>query len=211
MKQIITIVMMTLAWVGLAQAAGDAEAGKTKSAVCAGCHGMDGNSQIAQYPKLAGQGEKYLVKQLLDMKSGDRVVNEMLGFLPPLNEQDIEDISAYYASLPATLNQAKPELVELGKQIYLGGNKDTGVTACAGCHSPTGAGNDPAGFPKLGGQHADYIMVQLKKFQLGARHEGTPVAEARVNDGETRMMRDIAFRMKDFEIEAVASYISGLH
>ncbi len=211
MKRIAMIAVMTLAFVGFSEAAGDAQAGQAKAAICSACHGADGNSATPAFPKLAGQGEKYMVKQLMDMKEGKRVVNEMLAFLPALTEQDIADISAFYAAQPTTLNQADPDLVELGKSLYMAGNKETGVTACAACHSPTGAGNETAAFPKLGGQHAAYTALQLRKFALGARHEGAAVAEVRVNDGDTRMMRDVAFRLKDYEIEALASYISGLH
>lgn len=211
MKQIITAIAISLAFVGFAQAAGDAEAGKSKSSMCMGCHGVDGNSMVPMFPSLAGQNSAYLAKQLMDMKSGDRVVNEMVGFVAALNEQDFEDLAAFYASqTPKTGMGTNAELDELGKQLYMGGNMETGVTACAACHSPTGDGNSAAGYPALKGQHATYIASQLNKFQLGARHQGAATANVRINDGDSRMMRDIAFKLKDFEVEALAAYIAGM-
>lgn len=211
MKRLASIFFIALFGMTLAHAAGNPEAGKAKSATCAGCHGADGNSTVPSFPKLAGQNERYLIKQLQDMKTGDRVVNEMLAFLPALTDQDIEDIAAYYAGQSGTVGQADPELVELGRKLYMGGNPETGVTACAACHSPSGKGNPAAGFPSLSGQHTAYTAAQLNKFRLGARHEGAATADVRINDGEARMMRETAFRLKDFEIEALASYIAGLH
>jgi len=210
MKRITSFLIIALAGISFAHAAGDPEAGKAKAAVCGSCHGADGNSAAPNFPKLAGQGAAYTIKQLQDMKDGKRVVNEMVGFLPALDEQGIKDIAAYYESQATTLGQADPDLVELGQKLYMGGNMETSVTACAGCHSPTGKGNGPAAFPALSGQHPAYIVAQLQKFREGARHEGAAVADVRVNDAN-RMMRDIAFKLKDFEIEALASYISGLH
>lgn len=182
-------------------AAGDIEAGKNSSVMCAACHGADGNSVVPNFPKLAGQGEKYLLKQLHDVKAGDRVIVEMTGMLDAFSEQDLENLAAYYASQTTTGGQAKKELVEVGETIYRGGNPATQVAACTACHGPSGKGIDLAVFPALSGQHADYIASQLKKFRSGER----------ANDGDTRMMRSVAARMTDKEIEAVASYISGLH
>lgn len=190
--------------------AGDVEAGKTKSATCGACHGADGNSAAAAFPKLAGQNEKYLIKQMNDIKSGARSVALMAGQLNSFSDEDIADVAAYFAAQAASIGNAKPELVELGQSLYRAGNTDTGVPACSACHSPTGKGNAAAGFPALSGQHADYIAAQLKAFRLGARDE-TASDSVRVNDGETRVMRDIAFKLKDFEIEALASYVNGLH
>ncbi|MEX2365392.1 MAG: c-type cytochrome, partial [Pseudohongiellaceae bacterium] len=177
---------------------------------CAACHGADGNSAAASFPKLAGQHESYLLKQLIDIKSGDRVIPQMTGLLDGFNEEQMADISAFYASQEKTVGTADPDLVALGEQLYRGGNMETGVPSCAGCHSPTGAGNGPAAYPMLSGQHADYIESQLYKFQRGYR-ASEPSDEARTNDGESRVMRTTAFRLKDFEIEALASYINGLH
>jgi len=184
-----------------ASAAGDVEAGKAASATCAACHGADGNSMVANFPKLAGQGAKYLVKQINDIKSGARPVLEMTGLLDALSSQDIENLAAYFQSQKSSPGQAKKELVEKGEVLYRMGNPATKVAACTACHGPAGAGVDLAVFPGLAGQHADYIASQLKKFRNGERN----------NDGDTRMMRSVASRLSDKEIEAVASYISGLY
>jgi len=183
-----------------AYAAGDAAAGQTKVAVCAACHGADGNSVLGINPKLAGQNQRYTLKQLRDMKSGARVVPMMTGLLDNLNDQDLADISAFYAAQQTTVQGADPELVALGEQIYRAGIADLGVAACSACHSPTGSGVGQAGFPALGGQHAEYIATQMKAFRAGARD----------NDGDTAPMRIVSERLTDREIDALASYVSGL-
>jgi cytochrome c553 len=203
MKMILKSVVIVAGLVGSlgASAAGDVEAGKAASATCAGCHGADGNSVVANFPKLAGQGEKYLVKQMNDIKEGKRPVIEMTGLLDALSAQDIENIAAYFASQTTTPGQAKKDLVEKGEIMYRQGNAATKVAACAACHGPAGEGVSLAAFPALAGQHADYIASQLKKFRSGERS----------NDGDSRMMRSVTARLNDKEIEAVASYISGLY
>lgn len=193
----------------VALAAGNAAAGEAKTAACVACHGTDGNSPSAAFPSIAGVGEKYLLKQLQDIQSDVRPVPEMTGMLDGLSEQDLADIAAFYDSQPRQLVGAVDLDLELGERIYRGGNIETGVAACAGCHSPTGNGNDPAGYPALGGQHADYTIKQLKAFRTGFDDEENPAA--RVNDGEARVMRGVAARLTDREIRAVANYISGLH
>lgn len=210
MKKLIVGLAMLAGISGFAMAEGNAEDGEQYTATCAGCHGADGNSAAASFPKLAGQNENYLLKQLIDIKNGDRVVSQMAGLLDGFDEEQMADIAAYYASQEKTVGSADPDLVALGEQLYRGGNTETGVPSCAGCHSPTGAGNGPAAYPMLSGQHAAYIESQLYKFQRGYR-ASEPSDEARTNDGESRVMRSTAFRLKDFEIEALASYISGLH
>ena len=190
--------------------AADAAAGKALTTACGACHGADGNSMAPNFPKLAGQSATYLVKQMEDIKEGKtRMVPEMTGQLANVSKTDMENIAAYFSSQTMGLSGAKDdkELLALGEKIYRAGNKDVGVPACMGCHSPTGAGNAPAGFPKLGGQHADYIAKQLKDFRAGAEYAD----KGRRNDGDTRIMRDGVARMSDREIEAVANYISGLH
>ncbi|MFG1495764.1 c-type cytochrome [Saccharospirillum sp. HFRX-1] len=211
MKKLIVGLVMLAGITGLASAEeGDAARGETLVQQCSACHGAGGASTTGSFPKLAGQGEAYLLKQLQDIQSGARVVTQMAGQLDNLDEQDLADIAAYFSEQDKTVGTADPDLVELGEQLYRGGNPETGVPACAGCHSPTGAGNAPAAFPMLSGQHADYIESQLHKFQAGYRAD-EPSDEARTNDGESMMMRATAFRLKDFEIEALASYINGLH
>ena len=200
----------TASFAGSAPAApesGDAAAGKDKAQACAACHGADGNSLAGAFPKLAGQNERYLVKQMLDIKSGVRPILQMTGQLDNFNDQDLKDIAAFYAAQTTTVGFAKAELVEKGESIYRAGVMKKGVAACTACHAPNGEGNAPAGFPALSGQHADYIEAQLRAFRTGAEE---PEA-GRINDGETRIMRDIAGRMSDLDIKSVASYIQGLH
>jgi len=201
MNKVVILLVGLLAGSGIANAGGDAAAGKSKAAVCAACHGADGNSAVAMYPKLAGQSEKYLLKQMGDIKSGARPVPVMTGQLDAMSEQDMADIAAYFAGQAIQLGAADPALMELGERLYRGGDAEKGIAACTACHSPTGVGNGPAGFPSLGGQHAEYVVTTLKAFRT----------EDRSNDGESRIMRDIAYRMNDKEIEAVANYVSGLH
>jgi cytochrome c553 len=182
-------------------AAGDAAAGEQKVAMCGACHGPDGNSAIAENPKLAGQNPAYTFKQLLDIRDGKRVVVQMTGMLNGMSDQDLEDIAAFYGTRSITLAGADPELVELGETIYRAGISNLGVAACSACHSPTGSGNPQAGFPAVGGQHRAYTSNQLRAFRAGTR----------TNDGDTAPMRIVSERLTDREIEALASYLSGLH
>ena len=197
----IALVVAACALAGNVLAAGSAEAGKAKSVACGACHGADGNSLAPTFPKLAGQHESYLLKQLQDIKSGARSVPTMAGQLDAMSEQDLADMAAFYAVQPATPGVAKEELVELGESVYRAGIREKGVAACTACHSPTGVGNGPAKYPRLSGQHADYIAAQLRAFRN----------DERTNDGDTRIMRDVASRLSDKELDAVASYASGLH
>lgn len=178
---------------------GDPEAGRELSSTCVACHQADGNSTSPQYPKIAGQHPGYLFKQLREFKSGEREDATMAGMVANLSEQDMRDLAAYYAGQDAELGVADEELVALGKRIYRGGNPATGVSACMACHGPAGQGNAPARFPSLYGQHAEYTRLQLENFADGVR----------AND-PGRMMRDIAGRLSEEEMEAVASYIQGL-
>ena len=210
MRNLLIILSLAL---GLAHSAvaGDAAAGKNQTMVCGACHGADGNSAAPTFPKLAGQGEKYLVKQLRDIRDGARPVPTMAGQLTGKSDEDLADIAAFYASQAASGGQADPALVELGARVYRGGVADRGVAACSACHGARGGGNAPAGFPALAGQHADYIADQLRKFRSGAENSLEQDPNARVNDGDTRMMRDIAAGMSDNQIKAVASFVAGLH
>tara|TARA_R110001592_G_scaffold356278_1_gene657864 strand:- start:118914 stop:119552 length:639 start_codon:yes stop_codon:yes gene_type:complete len=192
----------------IAFAGGDAAAGQSKAAMCTACHGANGNSVVANFPKLAGQGEKYLIKQLKDIKSGSRKVVEMTGLLNAYSDQDLADIAAYYASKNIQMAGAKEENLDRGESLYRGGNIETGVPACTGCHSPTGQGNAPAGYPAIGGQFAQYTAKQLRAFRTGAHDPKNETA--RTNDGDARVMRGVAAHMSDVEIEAVANFIAGL-
>ena len=200
MNKVLVSLLLTLGLTGVAQAAGDAEAGQGKVAVCGACHGADGNSPAPNFPKLAGQGERYLLKQLHDIKSGNRQVVEMTGMLDNLSDQDLEDIAAYFSSQKMSVGAADPKLVQRGEALFRGGKLEEGMPACTGCHSPNGAGLAAAAFPHLGGQHAQYVAKQLTDFREGNR----------TNDGDSMIMRTVASRLSNKDIEAVASYIQGL-
>lgn len=209
--KLVANMLMAIALVGSAfsaQAAGDATAGKNKSAVCGACHGADGNSAIPNFPKLAGQIPAYTVKQLKDMKEGLRSVPEMAGIVPGLSMQDMEDLAAHYAAQTPQPGAADPAFVERGQALFRAGNADAGVTACAACHGAVGKGMPEAGFPALAGQHSAYLSAQLKAFRAAGRedHEG----KRRANDGEGKMMRATAARLSDDDIQALSSYINGL-
>jgi len=180
--------------------AGDAVVGKAKAAVCTGCHGVDGNSLAPTFPKLAGQHARYLYKQLQDYKSGKRTNPSMMAMVVSLSDADMLNLSAYFANQAGSTGAAAPDQVALGKTIYHAGIKSKGVAACAACHGPTGAGNAQAGFPRVSGQHAVYAVEQLKQFGQGKR----------ANDMAS-MMRTVAAKMDESEIQAVAEYMQGLH
>lgn len=205
MNLFLSSLLLTVSLNGFVQAAdspvGDPVAGQGKTAVCGACHGPDGNSLVPIFPKLASQGERYLLKQLHDIKDGKRVVLEMTGLLNPLTDQDLADIAAYYAGQKGSAGNADPDLGAHGEALFRGGKLEEGMPACIGCHSPDGAGLAAAGFPHLSGQHADYIKKQLTAFREGDRS----------NDGDTLVMRTIASKLSDKDIEALAAYIQGLH
>ena len=181
-------------------AAGDATAGKNKAAMCMGCHGADGNSPSDAFPKLAGQHEDYVAKQLADFKAAThRNDPTMLGMVAALSTKDMQDLAAFYASQKVKAGMADEKQVALGKAVYQGGNLASNVPACMGCHAPTGNGNPGAKFPSLKGQHAKYTAKQLRDFRDGKRK----------NDAG-KMMRNVAARMTNAEIDAVAQYIAGL-
>jgi cytochrome c553 len=184
----------------LVSAAGDVAAGKAKSAACAACHGPDGNSSNPEWPKLAGQGAGYLAKQLEEFKAGKRANPVMSGQAAGLSEADIADLAAYFGSQKVQLGVAEPGAVQLGEQLYRGGNPGAGIAACMGCHGPAGNGNPMARFPALSGQHPQYVANALREFRAGAR-----------NNDPNGMMRSVAERMTDREIEAVSQYVAGLH
>lgn len=201
MKKVLLIALASvgLAVTGPAFAAGDKAAGKQKSAVCAACHGADGNSANAEWPKLAGQHEEYLIKQLKEFRDGGRSNALMSSQAANLSDQDIMDLAAYFSSQTVKGGTADETKVALGEAVYRGGNSASGVPACAACHAPNGAGNPAAKFPMLAGQHAKYTANQLHIFAKGER----------ANDAG-KMMRNIAAKMTDAEMDAVAEYIAGL-
>jgi len=191
----LALAMAVCAWQAHAQ--GDAAAGKTKTEACAGCHGEDGNAPVAMFPKLAGQHASYLGKQLRDFKSGKRVDPTMSAMAESLNDADIADIGAWYAQ-----HKIKPEPAEkneAGLKIYRNGIAAKQVPACAACHGPKGEGNPGPGYPLLGGQYSSYISKILHDYKSAER--GTDPNE---------IMRTIANRLNDEEINAVSDFISGL-
>ena len=211
-----TVILMSIffaAFSSVSLASGSAEAGQAKAAVCMGCHGADGNSLMAMYPKIAGQGESYLIKQLQDFKSGARASAMMVGFVAALSEEDMSDLAAYFASQAISENTAKSDAatIELGRKIYMGGKKDTQTTACIACHGPKGLGIPSANFPAVGAQYAEYTVQQLIAFRQSSINLQTGSSDlARENDYEG-MMRNVAKSLTNVEIEALAQYIAGLH
>lgn len=180
---------------------GTADAGKAKAATCAACHGADGNSANPQWPSLAGQNAPYIVKQLKAFKEGARSNVLMTGQAMPLSEQDMRDLAVYFStqkSAPKTV--ADPDSVDKGETLYRGGDAENDVAACMACHGPTGRGNPAAAYPMLKGQHAVYLAAQLRAYASGERK----------SDGQPRIMRQIAARMREEQIVALASYIQGL-
>ncbi len=204
MKNLAIVFCVLVAWAQPGVAA-DATAGKNMSMACSACHGADGNSVVPTFPKLAGQGESYLVKQMKDIRDGARPVPTMAGQLDGKSDEDLANLAAFFASQAKSGGKTKPELLALGQKVYRGGIAQRQVAACAACHAPTGHGNAPAGFPSLAGQHAEYIVTQLTMYRKGYEDE-----TGRTNDGDAKIMRTIAFGMSDKEIEAVASFIAGL-
>lgn len=165
--------------------------------VCAACHGADGNSMITANPKLAQQHPEYILKQLQEFKSGKRANPVMMGFASQLSTDDMRNVAYFVASKTATPGFAKDkETVAMGEKIYRGGIADRQIAACAGCHSPNGAGM-PAQYPRLSGQHADYTVSQLTQFRDGIRKNSV-------------QMTQVAAKLNDREIKAVADYIAGL-
>ena len=202
MKKLISLVVL-MAFVGAAGgavAAGSAAAGKTKSAACAACHGVDGNSAAPNFPKLAGLDAKYTAKQLADFKSGARKDPLMTGMVAGLSRKDMDDLGAYYAIQKRSTGTASASADSLKKaeRLYRGGDAKNGISACMSCHGPAGSGIPPR-FPAVSGQHATYSQKQLLDFKTGTRS----------NDGE--IMTRIAFRMSEAEIKAVSEYMAGLH
>jgi cytochrome c553 len=193
--------LVALISITCAHAAGDPAKGQAiVGKVCAACHGFDGNSFLPANPSLAGQHEEYLLKQLTEFKSGARSNPVMAGMVANLSADDMRNLAAYYASqTPKQMGAKDKDLVAQGRKLYRGGNAANGVAACAGCHSPNGAGI-PAQFPRLASQHADYVAAQLKAFRAGDR----------AND-PNQIMRSTAVKLTDKEIAALAEYISGLH
>ncbi|MBF4435625.1 cytochrome c4 [Vibrio anguillarum] len=188
-------------------AQGSIEAGKAKSQTCVACHSADGNSLLTIYPKIAGQHQKYIEKQLHDLKLGmtsggkqGRYDPVMSAMAMPLSDEDIADLAAYFASQTISANSTPEDVAVKGKALYSAGDAERGLTACIACHGPRGNGTELSGFPKISGQHADYIKAQLQKFRDDAR-----------NNDMNAMMRDVAKKLSDTDIEILSKYVGGLH
>ena len=193
-KSFLSIICLLAAFsANQALAVGDAAAGESKVAVCAGCHGSDGNSMVPSFPKLAGLGEKYMTAQLRMIKSGERVIVEMTGILDASTDQDLQDMAAYYDSKAMAISGAQ--------DITLVGISDPDEALDFGENVYRGKGNNPAGYPALGGQYASYIEKQLLAYRRGERASG----------GNAKIMQGVAANLSDKEIKAVANYISGLN
>lgn len=208
MGRIVSMPVATGAWAvfasllliaGPAAATGSAQAGEAKAMVCTACHGPEGNSLNPIWPSLAGQNAAYLQRALQAFKAGERSDPLMTAQAAILDNQDIDDLAAYFASRTRNPSATQPQQGSEGERLYRGGNKDTGITACAACHGPHGSGNAPAGYPALGGQQAAYVAAQLRAYRAGQRSSDL-----------NQMMRNTSARLTDAEIDAVASYIQGL-
>jgi cytochrome c553 len=206
MKRILlSLVLLGTSALNISYAAqGNVDAGKTKSAMCGACHGVDGNSLVPMYPSLAGQGSSYIAKQLADFKTGltsggkeGRVNAIMGGMAMALSEQDMLDLGAYYSAQPA--KYAGGATSDVGKKLYFGGDIERGITACIACHGADAKGMSQAGFPALGGQNAMYLTAQLESFRSGAR-----------NNDKNGMMRNIAMKLEDADIAALVQYMATI-
>lgn len=215
-RSLFFILCLTSLMVGAHGENGNAEAGQTKASLCVGCHGVNGNSVIPTYPKLAGQQERYLTKQLkaLKDKESGRTDPIMSPIAQMLSDQDILDLSVYYTAQKRSIGEAQNVFLSLGRRIYLGGDPKKGIPACSGCHAPDGHGNNLAAFPSLSGQHLDYTIKQMNQFRAQERKNDFNILMGRrepgIKNGENKIMRTIAAKMTDLEIEAVAQYVYGL-
>lgn len=193
---------------------GDAKAGATKAGACAACHGIDGNSSDPQYPRLAGQHERYIYRQLQLFKSGERATPIMMGMAAALSEQDMRDIGAYFATQKGQAGVADDTVIktgpnadkkfyQVGESLWRAGRPADGVPACMACHGPTGRGNPGPAYPSLGGQHAAYTVAKLQLFRGGESYGKD--ANANV------IMAQIAKSLSDEDIQSLGTYIEGLH
>lgn len=201
MKNWFLAAVVAVTWfAGPVSAEGDPAAGQEKSVVCAACHGADGKAIQPAYPNLAGQHASYLAKQLTEYRDGARVNALMTGQAAGLTDQDILDLAAYYSEMQKIEGVSTEDNLTLGMNIYRGGITAANVAACSACHGADGMGNPTAAWPVVSGQNAQYTADQLRYFRSGER----------ANDSNA-MMRGVAKRMTDEEIDAVSNYIAGLH
>lgn len=200
MARFVALLSLALICVTSSHAAGDPAKGQAiASQVCVACHGIDGNSPLAMNPNLAAQHPEYLAKQLLNYKSGSRANAIMAGMVAGLSAEDMKNLAAHYSvQRPRAAAAQDKNLIAQGRKLYRAGNQQTGLAACSGCHLPNGAGI-PAQYPRLAGQHAEYLITQLKAFRAGER----------AND-PNNMMRAVAAKLSDSDIVALAEYLSGV-
>ncbi len=204
MKRILQVFVGLLAMMAFsAQAEGDAAAGQSKAAICAACHAVDGNSVVAQWPKLAGQHEAYLARHIILIRDGLRPVPEMAGIAAGLSDEDAADLGAYFAGQATSPGVANTSLAAAGERLYRAGNSDSGVPACMACHGPAGEGNPLAGYPALAGQHSAYTAKMLNGYRDGSTWGP--------DDAASIVMTGVANELTDEEIAAVSSYIEGLY
>lgn len=197
------LLLMSLIFTGLV-VAGDAELGKAKSAMCAACHGADGNSVNPVWPSLAGQHASFIARQLSLFKSGERKGTVMPGMVAGLSTEDMDNLGSYYASQKAKIGSADENLMAAGKALYQGGDSKMKIPACMACHGAAGEGNPLSGYPVLAGQHSAYVEQRLKAYRAG---------EVIANEDDTngKVMADVAQYLTDDQIKAVASYMQGLY
>ncbi|GHE21005.1 c-type cytochrome [Halomonas urumqiensis] len=206
MRKLLASLAITIGAVGAAhadlEADADAAAGREKAQSCAACHGQEGISPSANFPHLAGQQASYLAKQIMDIRDGNREVAQMAGQVDDFSDQDAWDVAMFYAEKDAAIGEADPDeaLLARGEELYRAGDTAKGIPACTACHMPTGEGIGSAVYPALSGQFADYTVSTLQDFAAGER----------AND-PANIMRDIASKMSDDDMEAVANYVLGLH
>lgn len=196
---------------------GDPDAGQSKAATCAACHGADGNPVDPMYPRIAGMSEHYVARQVKLFATGERntgLAAVMVPFAQTLAAQDMRDVGAYFATQKAGAGLADETLVtegpyeglkfyEVGQKIFRGGDADRGIPACMACHGPTGAGMPGAGYPHVGGQHQDYVVRRLEEFRAGTTTEQDPA--------QFNIMAQVTHSLTDQEIQALGSYLQGLH
>jgi cytochrome c553 len=196
---------------------GNAEAGQAKASTCAACHGADGNSPIEIYPRLAGQSERYIAKELALIANGQRnegAVAAMVPFVQNLTAQDMRDIGAYFATQKSGAGVADDALAtegpyagmkffEIGQKLYRGGDASRGIPACIACHGPTGTGNPGPAYPHIGGQYAGYVAQRLQRYQAGQTGE--------TDAAQFKIMAQVSHALTGQEIQALASYVQGLH
>ncbi len=196
---------------------GDPKAGQTKSAACAACHSADGNSTVEMYPSIAGQSERYVAQQMALIANGQRSSGAsaaMVPFVQDLTPQDMRDIGAFFATQKASAGLADDGVVadgpykgmkffEIGQQLYRGGDAQRGIPACMACHGPTGAGNPGPAYPHIGGQHSAYVTRRLQEYQAGVTRE--------TDKAHFQIMASIAKSLTEQEIQALGSYLQGLH